>query len=262
MKIGLIGFGGIGQVVAQVLAQMADGPALVGVLLRPGSRPALPPGCLPCHDLEALLALEPNCVVECAGHRAVREHALPVLESGRDLLLISTGALAEPGLLDRLTLVARRSGSRLKIAPGAVGGIDALAAARLGGLERVLHTVVKPPAAWTGSPAEAKVDLASLTEATILYEGNAGEAAAAYPQNANVSATIALAGLGLERTRVRLVADPAADGNLHRLEASGSFGTMRVEMCGRALAANPKTSAMAALSLARAVVNLEAAVTI
>ena len=185
---------------------------------------------------------------------------LLVLLFGGGAKMIVAGGAKSLNMADRL--LGQGDGARLLIAPGAIGGLDALAAARLGGLERVVHTVIKPPAAWAGSPAEALLDLPRLAEARLFYEGPARAAAAAYPQNANVSATIALAGIGLDRTRVRLIADPAAAGNLHRLEASGRFGTMQVEMAGRPLPDNPKTSAMAALSLARSVLNLEASVAI
>ena len=144
----------------------------------------------------------------------------------------------------------------------AVGGIDALAAARQGGLTRVRYTSRKPPKAWKGSPGEKIADLAKLTAETELYRGRADEAARAYPQNANVCATIALAGVGWETTEVTLMADPAAEGNIHQIEAEGSFGRMTVEMRGKPLPDNPKTSSLAALSVLRAIRNRADAVEI
>ena len=102
--------------------------------------------------------------------------------------------------------------------------MDAIAAMRMGGLETVRYRSRKPPVAWRGTPAEKVVDLATLAKPAVLYRGNARQAALLYPQNANVAATVALAGLGFERTEVELVADPAAPGNVHEIEATGTAG--------------------------------------
>ena len=87
-------------------------------------------------------------------------------------------------------------------------------------------------AAWRGSPAEKLADLDRLTERTLLYEGTARDAALGFPQNANVAATIALAGLGFEATRVELVADPNAPGNIHEIEAEGATGKVAIRLAG------------------------------
>ena len=116
--------------------------------------------------------------------------------------------------------LARVNHARIIIPPGALGGMDALAAAALLPLDSVTHEIVKPPAAWRGTPAETALDLDALTERTAFFTGSAREAAGAYPQNANVAVISALAGIGLDRTRVSLVADPAARLNGHAVEAS------------------------------------------
>ena len=110
----------------------------------------------------------------------------------------------------------------------------------------------KPPAAWRGSPAEKVADLDKLTQRTVLYKGNAGEAALLYPQNANVAAAVALAGLGFDATEVELVADPDAPGNVHEIEAEGAAGRFAIHLQGKPSRSNPKTSALAAMSVARA----------
>ena len=124
-----------------------------------------------------------------------------------------------------------------------------MAAARIGGLDKVTYTSRKPPGAWKGTPAEDVCDLDALTEEATLYQGSADEAATRYPQNANVAATIALAGAGFAKTEVRLVADPAAGGNIHQVHAEGAFGAVDIEIRGKPLPDNPKTSTLAAHSV-------------
>ena len=212
--------------------------------------------------LDQLLALRPELIAEVAGQQAVAQHGETVLRNGVDLLVISVGALADMALFERLKSAAQASRSRILLPAGAIGGIDAIAAMRMGGLSLVRYRSRKPPLAWRGSPAEKLVDLAALAKPAVLYRGNAREAALLYPQNANVAAAIALAGLGFERTEVELVADPAAAGNVHEIEVEGAAGRFAIELEGKPSRTNPKTSALAALSVARAIRNEQSAIVI
>ena len=204
----------------------------------------------------------PPLVVEAAGHGGLAEHGAAVLEAGSDLVVVSAGALADRALHAKLAAAAEKGKAKILIVPGAIGGVDALAAARQGGLARVRYVSRKPPRAWKGTPAEKVADLAKLASEAVLYTGRADEAARLYPQNANVCAIVALAGAGWDKTEVTLVADPAADGNIHQIEAEGAFGRMSVEMRGKPLPDNPKTSSLAALSVLRAIRNRASAVEI
>ena len=195
------------------------------------------------------LTTAPKLVAECAGHAGVRAYGVDALRRGMDFLVISIGVLADAALYDDLVQAAKDSGAKLVLAAGAVAGADALAAARIGGLEKVTYTSRKPPVAWKGTPAEEVCDLDALTEEATLYQGWADEAATRYPQNANVAATIALAGAGFANTEVRLVADPAAGGNIHQVHAEGMFGEVDIEIRGKPLPNNLKTSTLAAHSV-------------
>ena len=190
------------------------------------------------------------------------EYGEQVLRDGIDLLVISIGALADAELYERLETAADAGNSRMLLPAGAIGGIDAITAMRIGGLSSVRYRSRKPPAAWRGSPAEKVVDLRSLAKPAVLYTGTARKAALLYPQNANVAAAVALAGLGFEETQVELVADPEAPGNVHEIEAEGAAGKFAIRLEGRPSRSNPKTSALAALSVARALLNEEAAIVI
>ncbi|HWK74870.1 MAG TPA: aspartate dehydrogenase, partial [Povalibacter sp.] len=173
-----------------------------------------------------------------------------------DLLIASVGALADIELERRLRDCASQSGARVLVPSGALGGLDLLSAARIGGLEHVTYIGRKPPAAWRGSRAEALVDLDAGAAADVpFFSGTAREAALMFPQNANVSAAVAIAGIGFDATRVQLFADPRATGNEHRIQADGAFGSFELTVRALALAQNPKTSLLAPCSLVRSILN-------
>ena len=254
-RVAVIGWGAIGQVLVSGLRE-AGGPCLAAVLVRPrqvaDARAALPSDVAVVTTSGELLDGKPDLVVESAGQGAVREFGAAILASGADLMIVSTGALAEDELLAKLRRVAAASGARILVPAGAIAGLDGLGALKAAGLTAVTYTSAKPSLAWKGTPAEARLDLRTLRERTVFFEGSAREAALVYPKNANLAATVALAGLGLDRTTVRLVADPAAAGNTGTIEASSAIGDMTLVMAGRA-SANPKTSASTAYSLLHAI---------
>jgi aspartate dehydrogenase len=117
-------------------------------------------------------------------------------------------------------------------------------------LDEVLLTTSKPPRALAGAPFFERnpIDLAAIRERTVIFEGTAAEAVGQFPANINVAAAVSLAGIGPERTRVRVVADPALSQNVHEVEARGAFGEMRIRLANLPSPANPKSSLLAALS--------------
>lgn len=190
----------------------------------------------------------PDLVLECASQRAIAEYGEGVLRRGWHLAVMSTGALADRELELRL----RDAGGRLTLLSGAIAGMDGLAAAKEGGLMHVTYRSCKSPAGWRGSYAGELIDLDKVQDAQVFFEGSAREAARLFPANANVAATVALAGIGLDDTRVQLMVDPQTRRNTHTVQAQGAFGELRLEIGGVPLPGNPKTSTLAALSAVHA----------
>ena len=255
-RIALIGYGAIAEEIVRCLDEREELAALAGIMVRPervrqfeqkaAGRFAIVAA------LPALLDFQPDIVIEAAGHEAVSRFGADVLHQGVDLLVASVGALADRGLTAGLVSAAR-PGTELWIASGAVAGIDGLLAARTAGLRSVTYTSWKEPKAWRGTPAEWLLGETAGTERVIFFRGSAREAAMQFPKNANVAATVALAGLGLDRTRVQLGSDPHVSGPLGIIEAEGDFGRFGFEILALASPTNPKTSALTGHSLLAAV---------
>jgi len=242
-RLGMIGFGAIGREVQSALTRLGESSSLVAVLVRPG-RPA--PNAV--HEVQALIEARPQTVLECAGHSAVKEFAVPLLRAGIDVIVSSIGVLADDGVRAEL-LDAEQSGGRALLPAGAIAGLDGLLAARLAGLDEVTYTSFKPPHAWRGTAAEQVLDLDHSEMERAFFDGTAREAALAYPKNVNVGVAIALVGLGMDATRVRLVSSRNVTDPLGRIEARGAFGFFRFDIFARAAADNPKTSALTAYSI-------------
>jgi len=256
LKIALIGYGAISQMLFDVFRQKKTPIDIVGVLVRPGRTKAvqkkLGAKVAVVENLKALLKTKPDVVVEAASQEAVRDFGEAVLKKGIDFMVIATGAYGDPKLFKKHTAAAEKSGARLRLPSGAIAGLDGLLAMRAGTLSRVKYTSIKPPHAWSGTPAEKDFDLPSIKEPTVIFKGKPADAGRLYPKNANLAVTVAICGLGLERTEIELVADPTLPPgtNASRLEVDGDSGTLMVERQGRAMPDNPKTGVLTALSMA------------
>lgn len=252
MKLGLIGYGNIGRDLVHMMAE-DDLYAAVAttVLVRPGRSE----GAAQVESVSEFLRSDPDLVVEAAGHNAVETYVGHCLSAGIDVVVASVGALADDTLQTALETAARKGGARLILPSGAIGGTDMLAALYPSGISSVSYTGRKPPAAWRGSLAEDLIDLDCLAVETTFFEGTAREAALKFPKNANVAATIALAGIGLDQTRVRLVADPVADGIRHEYMVKAGGADFHFSVLGKPSLDNAKTSVATVLSLLREVRN-------
>ncbi|MBB4234759.1 aspartate dehydrogenase [Rhizobium esperanzae] len=255
-KIAIIGFGAMARSLQTSLAEAQSGLAIKATLLPKEfhASTVVPDSVFVCSTVEELIAWEPSLVVECASHEAVKNAVPVLLRSGIDVVVVSVGSLSDEALLADLEKAAQSGNSRLTVASGAIGGLDVLRSAKIAGLDKVVYTGSKPPAAWKGTPADEKFDLAALSERTVIFDGTALEASRRYPKNANVTAAVALAGVGFDNTKVTLIADPASMSNIHQVEAHGAFGRFSISLENRPLPDNPKTSWLAALSIEQSII--------
>jgi aspartate dehydrogenase len=262
LQVGIIGLGAIGRPLATAIAAGEAGAvALAGVLVRDPSRHAPLPGGAPIINEPAAFLDRPlDLVVEAGGHEAVREYAEAILRSGRDLMVVSVGAFADDTLLERLRAAAEAGGCQILVPSGAIAGLDAIAAAAVGGLDEVTITTRKPPAAWRGTRAEAQALAADAP--VLLYDGPARQGVVLFPQNVNVAAALALAGVGLDATAMRVYADPTVTHNTHEVVARGKFGALRLVLQNVPSAENPKTGRIVAMSVLKAVRNRRAALVV
>jgi aspartate dehydrogenase len=246
VRVGLIGLGAIGRAL-QASLSAEDDLVLVGALVANPTRARGHNSIVVCASVEELLALEPEVVVEAAGHDALRCHGPTILRAGIDLLMVSVGAFADPKVESAIVASACSGKSRAVVVSGAIGALDAIAAALVGGLSRVTHTTRKPARALLPA-AEAQ----ALREPRELFRGTAREAALRFPESVNVAAAVSLAGLGLDRTEVCVIADPSVNRNQHEVVAEGTFGELRFEIRNIPSDDNPRTGRLVAMSVLHA----------
>jgi aspartate dehydrogenase len=200
-------------------------------------------------DFDRFISSDIDIVVEAASQEAIRKFGKMILRAGKDLMVMSVGALADRAFLSELLQAASENGSRIYVPTGAIAGIDAVRTVRHL-LESVTLTTTKSPKALAGAPffETSKIKLDEITEWTVIYEGAASDAVKAFPANVNVAAVLSLAGIGADKTKVRIVADPVATTNQHEIVATGSFGEIRIAVSNVPSPGNPKTSFLAVLS--------------
>jgi aspartate dehydrogenase len=199
---------------------------------------------------QKLIAAQPEIVVEAASHDAVREHAEQLLSAGIAVIVLSGGALHDDALRERLERASKARRAPLYVPSGGIGGLDALKAACAAGVDEVSIAVTKPPAAWKGIPyvERLKIDLDRLKGPVTLFEGTAREGVPHFPANVNIAAVLSLAGIGFDRTRLKVVADPALKLNTHFITIKGATGTIDLRFESVPSPDNPKTALLACYS--------------
>jgi aspartate dehydrogenase len=258
MKVALIGCGNIGadlcialqkgDIAAEIVALTDVVEERAKVLQRSFQLEA---GLLPLDQAVA----KADFVVECAVAAAVPSVVQASFAHHKDCLIMSVaGLMAHLELLEE----AKAHNVQIRIPSGAICGLDGIRSAMEAGLHHVTLTTRKPPKGLQGAPylVQNNIDLDALREPKIVFEGNALEAAKAFPANINVAGALSIAGIGPKETRVRVVADPNATENSHEITAEGAFGRLQTTTTNLPSPRNPKSSYLASLS---AVAELRAA---
>lgn len=250
-RVGVAGLGAVGMACAQALDRGIPGLKLAVVSARDHERARSRLSNFnepPVVTTAKSLAGKAEVIVECAPARVFREIAEPVIEAGGTLVTISVGAL-----LTHWDLVQRasESGARIHVPSGALLGLDAVKAARLGKIHEVRMVTTKPPAGLAGAPYLEKhsIDVHALRTATQIFVGNAREGAAAFPANVNVAAALGLAGIGPDRTQLEVWADPSIQRNRHEITVESDSASMRFEIENIPSEANPRTGRIVAHSV-------------
>ncbi len=259
MRIGIIGCGAIGTEISKAIDK-DDQMSLSLLIDRHRERVDRVCGLLrrkprgvgySVQDFDRLLdSIDVDLVVECASQQAVREYVVKAIEKGKDVMIMSVGALSDDKFLKELEEFCRRKKSMIYIPSGAIVGIDGLKSAMIGSIKSVRLTTRKPPSSFRNNEfvTERKIDVDGITKETILFEGDAREAVKFFPENINVAASLSIAGIGFEKTKVRVIADPSVNENIHEIEVDGDFGCFYTKVKNVPSPSNPKTSYLASLS--------------
>jgi len=248
MIIGIFGCGAIGTEICRGLSEaeidgtlfFADRHIKRAIKLAKESKLPAKFGSL--HDLVNAADLD----VECASPQAAHDIALQVLQRGKSLMLLSAGVFVDSEFMREVYETARQNNCTVYIPSGAIGCIDAVKAASVGEIRSITLTTIKSPSGFADAPyvVDHKVDLSTKG---VIFKGTAKEAILGFPENVNVSATLSLAGMGFERTIVRIIVDPTITTNVHELEVEGDVGRFYARF-ENVPTENRKTSKLAAYS--------------
>jgi aspartate dehydrogenase len=256
-RVGLVGCGAIGRVIADSLRRgVVRGSTLAGVLTRTGAPPEFAVA-----TIDELVDRS-DIVIEAASQEAVATYGSAVKEAGRDLLVLSIGALVSDELRVRLFEPA---GGRVLLSSGAAGGIDILrAAALLGDLELVRLTTTKPSGAlirdWMAPAARAALE--SGEPRVHVFRGPARDAVRLFPESANLAGLIALATIGFDDVEVEVWGEPDRSVATHRIVARGAAGAYDFTLENALSTTNPRTSAVTAYAVLRHLQDEAAAVVV
>lgn len=254
MKVALIGCGFIGQTIAGAIKEGAIDASLVSVF-DTKREDAEKVGSMfddvkIAGSASEVIESDAELVIEAASIDALKQYAIDILKSRKNLMAMSVGAFADKEILENIEKAAEENRVKVYLPSGAVGGLDALKSAGAAALFDVSLITTKPPKSLRENRylIDKGIDVDRITEKQILYEGSAADAIEKFPYNVNVAVTVGLCGLGPEKTHIKVVCDPEIDKNIHEIHAKGEFGEFRFRVENLPSPKNPRTSYLAALS--------------
>lgn len=190
-------------------------------------------------------------IFEATQLTGMKEIAEECLNQGKDLFVMSVGGLIfYPEILER----AERSRCKISFPSGGIAGLDGIKALKLSGIESMTLKSTKPLKALVSSQGFGEYlksknkKIEDIIERVTIFDGSVKEAVPLFPQNVNVSATLAIIGIGPEKTRVKIVADPHGDKNIHEITCISRAGAAYFRTENVPYPKNPKTSYLAILS--------------
>ncbi|MGC8488301.1 MAG: aspartate dehydrogenase domain-containing protein [Clostridia bacterium] len=244
MTIGVLGLGQIGRSLVACLDSVQDTGLRVSAAFSRSvlveSQPA-PLSWRLCTSLSEFLQQPYAVLVECASHEAVRTVIPDALTLQHDVVISSSGALADDALRMRVLTLAQRHDRHVYLSAGALGSLEILAVLREKGIHSVHLTSRKPPASIPGYE--------HLREPKVLFSGTAREASAAFPRHLNIAAAVGLLGIGLDQTRATLRVEPGLVRTCHEIEVRAARGRYRVSFEVEPAADNPQKTAVTADSI-------------
>jgi len=252
-KIGIVGCGAIGRSLAKFIDAELSNKAEIRAICDLDSAKAisledsLKKSKPVITSLDNLIKIS-DLVIESASGRISYEIAKKVLSRKKNVLIMSIGGIISKA--QELFELARKNKCFIYLPSGAICGMDGLKALSLAGIEKVTLTTRKPPKALKGAEYVVRnnIDLDKIDRETVIFEGNALDAVRDFPQNINVAAVLSIAGVGAEKTKVKIVASPEYKENSHEIEIVSEAGTIKTISQNVAFVENPKTSYLAALS--------------
>lgn len=257
-KVGIAGFGTIGRVVARHIEDSALPLTLAAVSAGDRTRATTAmerlKRAVPIVDTAELIAMS-DVIVDSAPTAAFRNIATATLTAGKTLVTVSGAALMQ---WPEATEIARANGGRIILATGALLGLDAVRAAAIGNIHSVTMVTRKPVKSLVKAEhvVRNQIDLTTITEPLKIFEGNAREGAIAFPANVNVAAALGLAGVGPERTRLEIWADPALERNTHRIVVDSDSARFELAIENIPTDENPGTGRITAQSIVAALNDL------
>jgi|TARA_B100001093_G_scaffold520032_1_gene612178 aspartate dehydrogenase len=256
MNIGLLGFGAINQKVYQHFSTINTDIKFKKILVRDTKKYVNINNNLITDIPSNFLKESFDYVLEGAGHEALFSYGPEILKNQSNLLITSTGALTDDVFFQNLILVSKKYNKKVIIPSAGIGALDILTASSYGKLNKVNITVRKNTEAWFGTIAETKFDLRKYDENLILFSGTVREGAKLYPQNVNISATVALSGLGLDQTKLKIISDSSIKTHIISVKAKGDFGEFTFEENVIPYEENQKTGKIVSLAIIKSIDNL------
>ena len=256
MNIGLLGFGAISQKVYQYFSKINTNIRFKKILVRNAKKYKGLNNNLITDVPDIFFKEEFDYVLEGAGHDALFSHGPQVLKNKSNLLITSTGALTDDSFFEKLIALSTKHNTKIMIPSAGIGALDILTASSYGKLNEVNITIRKNTEAWFGTIAEKKFDLKTYDENLILFSGTVREGAKLYPQNVNISATVALSGLGLDKTNLKIISDSSIKTHIITVNAKGDFGEFNFEENVIPYEENQKTGKIVSLAIIKSIQNL------